>query len=311
MNRSRATAKESTARADTRRPIALRWSIPDADDSLRDTGISLIGRVPWSTHLSLFCDTEPDLLDAACAFFAPAQHAQEHCIWIVSEPLSVDGAIEALRAAVPGFETEQKAGRFEVLAAEDWYYETGQFDWQRVIRAWQTRVADAVANGLAGVRAFGNPLWRNEQRWRDIEEYEHALETSIAGLRIIVLCCYMTDQSHPEDILNVARTHQFVIARRSGDWQFLEVPGSEDARREIRCLNGDLAVLPDRFAKGELLTDRERVVLAQLLHGASSKQVARALGISPRTVDFHRANMMRKLGAHNTAELIGKVLRAR
>ena len=126
-----------------------------------------------------------------------------------------------------------------------------------------------------------------------------------------MMCTYMTDNSRPEDILNVARTHQFVIARRSGDWQFLEVPGSEDSRREIRYLNGDLAVLPDRFSKGDLLTDRERVVLAQLLRGASSKQVALTLGISPRTVDFHRGNMMRKLGAHNTAELIGKVLGTR
>ena len=198
-----------------------------------------------------------------------------------------------------------------MLAAEDWYYETGRFDWQRIIRAWHSRVDNALANGLAGVRAFGNPLWRKDQQWRDIEEYEHALETAITGLRIIVLCCYMTGNSRPEDILNVARTHQFVIARRSGDWQFLEVPGSEDSRREIRYLNGDLAVLPDRFSKGDLLTDRERVVLAQLLRGASSKQVALTLGISPRTVDFHRGNMMRKLGAHNTAELIGKVLGTR
>ncbi len=56
------------------------------------------------------------------------------------------------------------------------------------------------------------------------------------------------------------------------------------------------------------LTPRERVALSQIVRGASSKEAARMLGISPRTVEFHRANVMRKLGARNTADLVRKVL---
>ena len=44
-------------------------------------------------------------------------------------------------------------------------------------------------------------------------------------------------------------------------------------------------------------------MLAQIARGAFSKEAGRALGISPRTVEFHRANIMQKLGANNTAEL--------
>ena len=51
-------------------------------------------------------------------------------------------------------------------------------------------------------------------------------------------------------------------------------------------------------------SQRERMVLAFLVKGASSKEAARDLGISPRTVEFHRANIIDKLGARNTAELI-------
>ena len=42
--------------------------------------------------------------------------------------------------------------------------------------------------------------------------------------------------------------------------------------------------------------------------GASSKEAARSLGISPRTVEFHRANIMQKLGARNMVDLVHKVL---
>ena len=56
------------------------------------------------------------------------------------------------------------------------------------------------------------------------------------------------------------------------------------------------------------LTERERAVLVQIVKGDTSKVVGRALGISPRTVEFHRANIMQKLGARNAVDLVRKVL---
>ena len=48
---------------------------------------------------------------------------------------------------------------------------------------------------------------------------------------------------------------------------------------------------------------------AHIVRGASSKETGRSLGISPRTVEFHRANIMRKLlGAKNTIDLVRKLL---
>jgi DNA-binding CsgD family transcriptional regulator len=56
------------------------------------------------------------------------------------------------------------------------------------------------------------------------------------------------------------------------------------------------------------LTPRKKTSLAQIIRGASSKEAAQALGISPRTVDFHRANLLKKLGAKNMVDLVRKVL---
>jgi len=56
------------------------------------------------------------------------------------------------------------------------------------------------------------------------------------------------------------------------------------------------------------LTPRENLILAEIVRGHSSKEVARALDISPRTVEFHRANLLRKCGAKNTAHLVRKAL---
>jgi PAS domain S-box-containing protein len=64
-----------------------------------------------------------------------------------------------------------------------------------------------------------------------------------------------------------------------------------------------------RAAKAEL-TPREREVAAQLMKGLTSKEIGRALGISHRTVEIHRARLMRKYVAATTAELVQKLIAA-
>ncbi|MBZ0165095.1 MAG: helix-turn-helix transcriptional regulator [Notoacmeibacter sp.] len=54
------------------------------------------------------------------------------------------------------------------------------------------------------------------------------------------------------------------------------------------------------------LTSREREILALVGTGKTTKEIARDLGISPKTVEFHRSHLMRKFDAHNMAELVLK-----
>jgi len=58
------------------------------------------------------------------------------------------------------------------------------------------------------------------------------------------------------------------------------------------------------------LTRREREVLELIGRGGSNKEASRKLGISPRTVEDHRLNIMKKLGARNATDLIRIVLTA-
>ncbi len=53
----------------------------------------------------------------------------------------------------------------------------------------------------------------------------------------------------------------------------------------------------------ERLTERERQVLDGVLNGLSNKQIAAELGVSPKTIEVHRAHMMNKMGASSLLEL--------
>jgi two-component system response regulator FixJ len=66
----------------------------------------------------------------------------------------------------------------------------------------------------------------------------------------------------------------------------------------------------DARARTAVLSPREKEVLSQLVEGKSNKGIALALDISPRTVEIHRANMMRKLNAQSIADAVRLALYA-
>ena len=80
------------------------------------------------------------------------------------------------------------------------------------------------------------------------------------------------------------------------------------AARSLPRRNGNGTDLPPRFPGSDLLTPREREVLALIAASATNKEAASRLGISQRTVEIHRAHIMHKLGAKNSVDLARKVL---
>jgi PAS domain S-box-containing protein len=56
------------------------------------------------------------------------------------------------------------------------------------------------------------------------------------------------------------------------------------------------------------MTPTEKRIARYLVNGFTSKEIAQAMGSSPRTVEVHRANMIRKLGVRNSFELVSRLL---
>ena len=103
-----------------------------------------------------------------------------------------------------------------------------------------------------------------------------------------------------------------VQAMKAGAVDFIEKPfekavllsAIEHAVERLRRSAADVERADEAAVKLQVLTGREREVLDGLAKGLPNKTIAYDLGISPRTVEIHRANVMSKLGVKSLSEAL-------
>lgn len=130
-------------------------------------------------------------------------------------------------------------------------------------------------------------------------EVQQTLQDKGVGLPVIIMT------GHGD--INLA-----VKAMKAGAVDFIEKPFNKDAilssldegfrRLSQREATDDRA--RDAAVRLQALTARERDVLDGLAQGFPNKTIAYDLGISPRTVEIHRANLMTKLGVRSLSEAL-------
>ena len=110
-----------------------------------------------------------------------------------------------------------------------------------------------------------------------------------------------------------------VRAMKAGAVDFIEKPFKEQTLLEMvqKTIVRSLAeskrstALVDIRHDLDSLTPREREVLDRIVSGEPNKRIAFILSLAEKTVEFHRANVMKKMQARSLADLIQKTLRAR
>jgi DNA-binding NarL/FixJ family response regulator len=147
-------------------------------------------------------------------------------------------------------------------------------------------------------------------------EAARQIQKSSPQSAILILTMYFTDQLVREVIECGARGY---ILKSDADKDLVSAVEALSNHRtyftreasEI-LLNGFSrpdVVLDARAAPRNRLTLREREIVRLLAEGKSSKDVSKALGISVKTAETHRANIMRKLELHSVSELVRYAIR--
>lgn len=151
-------------------------------------------------------------------------------------------------------------------------------------------VLDLMLPGLNGLEV-ARQVGRRSPRTRIVMLSMHAHEAYVVESLRAGAGAYVLKDAGADELLLAIRA---VLAGR----RYFSPPLSEPVGY---ALAPAAATPPDPY---DTLTGREREVLQMTAEGHSGAEVARRLFISPRTVESHRANLMRKLGLRNLKEMV-------
>src|SRR5271157_3256179 len=198
---------------------------------MRESGIEIVGQVPWGTHFCQFYETTEDLLDVLVPYFRCGLEQNEYCMWVTCEPLTSEMAEAALRQAVPDLDVYLARKQIDFLDYSQWYTIGGQFDADRVLNGWVEREEQALQLGYDGLRLTGNTFWLEKKDWADFTNYEATVNEVIGQYHMIAVCTYSLDHCAAVELLDVVKNHQFALIKRDKKWQVLSNSKIESEKR--------------------------------------------------------------------------------
>ena len=129
------------------------------EEQLRQTGIGVVGDVPWGTHFFLFHETKEDLIDACIPYFQAGLESRELCMWVIADPLTEEEVRYCLKHAIPGFEDYFESKNIEIVHGGEWYMSGDELDLEKVTRGWKQKMERALNCGYAGLRLSSDTAW--------------------------------------------------------------------------------------------------------------------------------------------------------
>lgn len=211
----------------------VRNSFPNLN--LRKSGLDVVGDLPWGAHFCQFYQTQEDLADVLVRYFKAGLENNEFCVWVTSEFLTKEEALQLMKKEVPDFAKYWKKGQIEIFPYTDWYLKEGKFEMERVLRMWVAKHDEGLARGFEGMRVSGNPFWINNKKdWDDFSTYEATINKVIDPYKLLVLCTYSLEKCGASEIIDVVTNHQFALIKRAGRWEIIESAQQKKAKEALK-----------------------------------------------------------------------------
>lgn len=200
---------------------------------LRSSGIEVLGELPWGSHFCNFFESKEDLLQILVPYFKAGLLNNEYCLWITSDPVTVEDAYDALRNEIHDFDDYQKNQQIIILSHTDWYLKDNTFVPDIVINGWYEQLNSSLNKGFDGMRVSGNEAWLDRELWKNFIDYERSLNDSLKEHRMIVLCTYPLDKCDAHAVFDVSQVHEIALSKRKGNWEIVEVPAIKKTKSQL------------------------------------------------------------------------------
>ncbi len=266
-------------------------------EQLRKTAIDIIGDVPWGTHFCLFYQNKQDLIDILVPYFKAGLQNNEFCMWVTSQPLTIEDVKGSLKHVVKNLDDYIGSGQIEILDYSQWYTKSGMFEADKVLKGWLQKHDQAIEKGFDGLRLTGNTFWLEKRDWKDFVDYEAVVDSVICKYRMLAICTYSLDKCRASEIMDVVSTHQFALIKREGKWKIIESADRRKAEHRLRESENKYRTLVENIPQKIFLKDANSVYIS------CNEAYAKDLKIKPEKIvgktdyDFYPKKLAEKYRA--------------
>ncbi len=207
-------------------------------------------------------------MEIVVPYFAAGLENGEFCMWVTSNPLTVEEARRELAAVVPDLDRRLADGQIEILDSSEWYTKHGKFNPKTIKDGWVDKLHRATDRGFAGLRLCGFTTWLAEEDWDAFIRYEGEVGDLIENSNVIALCSYSLAKCDSHRLIDVVSQHHYALIKREGKWTLVEnterakaVMATRKVEEKYRRTADNIGVaiysaLPDEVSTTVLVTDR-------------------------------------------------------
>jgi len=186
------------------------------------TAAGVLGDLPWGTHFCYFFESPQDLFATVVPFLQQGLENHEFCLWSIYTPITEAEALEALRESIPDLDRYLAEGAIEIQVNPEPQYSGDVLKAHQTVGLLRNLLDGALERGFSGLRVAGSPTCIQRGNTEHFREFEREMARTLEDRRIIALCYFSLPESGAGEILDAARMHQFVAARRGGTWEIVE-----------------------------------------------------------------------------------------
>lgn len=183
----------------------------------RQSGLSMVGDLPWGSHFCQFYQTQDELVEILAPYLKTGLENNEFCLWAISTPLTVEDARKALQSVMPQFDRYERAGRIEIVPYNLLGAREGVSGEPLV-----ATLDAAICRGFDGLRFACNAQPEGPRN----QDYECYGVDAVGKYNMIAAYAYPRGELDAAGIMDRVKRHRLALVRGAGRW---EVIGSTEA----------------------------------------------------------------------------------
>ncbi len=184
----------------------------------KDPGLDTLINLPLGSHVCHLYRNKQELFEPIAPYFRTGLLNNERCIWICSEPLEKDAALDLLKTELPELGHLLNTEQIKVFSYNEWYCNANEeFDTYATLKRWQTELSSTLAAGYRGLRITGN--LSRVSSLGSVLEYEDLFCGISTFSPVVAMCAYPLENLQITELIEITNVHQFTLTRNGSTWK--------------------------------------------------------------------------------------------